>query len=327
MAEFTYSIVIPVYNSALYIEKCLNSILNQDYDKFQVIIVDDGSTDDSLQILNDFAKDYPNVIVLSQDNAGPGAARELALKYATGDYIIFSDSDDYWEDNFLSKINIYIEKYLPDILEFGYRKVELNGRVISNYPLVNTQYKNDYCIKHYINQKNTTNFLWNKVFSKKLFSNVKFLHLYAGEDSAVLLQLFSNAKSYVSIPEICYNHVMTPLSLCRLPFNMKKLDILKSDDFMYEYLSKKHKDLCEKFAYAVCARSAILYCELLLSEDENKNSLKHIIKNQYKKYRSYIKNPKKASKSFSIKRKGIVTLFGINPVLCIFAYKIIKKLF
>lgn len=324
MVTIRYSIIIPAYNAKLYINKCLNSILNQAYNDYEIIIVNDGSNDDTLQVLNDYAKCYSNFVVLSQNNAGPGAARELAIKHVTGDYIIFSDADDYWEEEFLTGINTTMEKWHPDILEFGYRKVELNGITNSSHSILNMQLTNGDCLKHFVNQKNTTNYLWNKVFSVKLFENVSFPHLYAGEDAAVLLQLFANAKLYISVPEIYYNYVMSPKSLCRVPFNLRKLDILKSDRFMYDYLSKKRVDLSESLAYAICARSAVIYCELMLSEIEDKEKFKTTIKLQYKKYFLIIHNKKQASKLYSLYRKGIVFLFNINPYLCVIVYKIIK---
>lgn len=327
MIKIKYSIIIPAYNASSHINKCLDSILNQTYENFEVIIVDDGSTDDTLKILNKYAQQYSNVYILSQENAGPGAAREKALKYIKGDYVIFSDADDYWEYNFLTHINDIIEKCKPDILEFGFRKVEPSGEILSNHPMNPIQLKNQDCIKHYVYQKNTTNYLCNKVFSAKLFEGVKFPHLYAGEDAALLLQLFSNAKLYVSIPDIYYNYVMSPASLCRKPFNLSRLDILKSDEFMYNYLSKRYPNLSETFAYAICARSAVLYCELMLSEVEDKNQFKPIIKQQYEKYHLVIKNRKIASKPYSLQRKGIVFLFRISPSLCSLVYKIIKKWF
>ena len=115
MIKIKYSIIIPAYNASSHINKCLDSILNQTYENFEVIIVDDGSTDDTLKILNKYAQQYSNVYILSQENAGPGAAREKALKYIKGDYVIFSDADDYWEYNFLTHINDIIEKCKPDI--------------------------------------------------------------------------------------------------------------------------------------------------------------------------------------------------------------------
>ena len=324
MTKTKYSIVIPAFNAALYIDKCLDSILNQNYQDFEVIIVNDGSTDETLKIVNDYTRSYSNVIVLSQDNAGPGAARELGVKHASGNYIMFSDADDYWDSNFLAGIDVCIEKWGPDILEFGYRKVDLNGEIISNHPMIHTQYTNANCVEYYVDQRNTTNYLCNKVFSAKMFQGVHFPHLYAGEDAAVLLQLFVNARSYVSVSDIYYNYVMSPKSLCRAPFNIKKLDVVKSDDFMYDYLSKVRPDLCDKLAYAISARNAVLYCELMLSEVEEKEQIGAILKQRYKKYRSCAGNSRKVSESYSVQRKGIVFLFGITPNMCVLIYLLIR---
>ncbi|HPT62626.1 MAG TPA: glycosyltransferase family 2 protein [Bacillota bacterium] len=231
MDTIKYSIIIPAFNAAPYLSRCLDSILGQPYPDFEVIVVNDGSTDETLQILYDYARYHSNLVVLSQRNAGPGAARELGIKHASGDYIMFSDADDYWELDFLRGIDTYIKKRSPDILEFGYRKVSTKGEVISNGHVTHVELFGDRCLDHYIDQRNTTNYLCNKAFSARIFTDVVFPHLYTGEDAAVLIQLFSQARSYVSVPDIYYNYVMSAWSLTRAPFSIRKLDKLKSDRF------------------------------------------------------------------------------------------------
>lgn len=326
MVRAKYSIVIPAYNAASHISKCLDSILNQNYRDFEVIIINDGSTDNTMDILNNYKKQYQNVTVISQDNLGPGAAREQGIKHASGSYIMFSDTDDYWKDNFLTEIDYYIEKWKPDILEFGYCRIDTKDIVLSTHPMKNLQFRSDSCIELYINQQHITNYLWNKVFSAKLFDKVIIPHLYAGEDAAVLLQLFDNAKYYVSISNIYYNYVMSKDSLCRAPFNQRKLDIVKSDDFMFKYLSQVRPDLQDKLAYAICARTAVLYCELIISHVSNKNQIGVTLIQRYKTYRSMIRNYFSASESFSIKRKGIVCLFKTSPSVCALIYSSIIKI-
>lgn len=100
-----FSIVIPVYNTALYLRECLDSIFSQDYHDCEVICVNDGSKDNSLDILNEYQQQYPdNMVVLTQLNQGQSVARNTALDIATGEYVVFLDSDDYFLPNAIKEI-------------------------------------------------------------------------------------------------------------------------------------------------------------------------------------------------------------------------------
>ena len=119
------SIIIPVYNVEKYLSKCLDSILVGNQFTGQVICVNDGSTDNSLNILEQYAKKYPNVEIITQPNAGLSAARNAGIKAAKGEYICFLDSDDYWEPNVLGGLMEQIERDKLDVLRFKYQNVRL----------------------------------------------------------------------------------------------------------------------------------------------------------------------------------------------------------
>ena len=91
--ELVISVIVPVYNSEKYLSVCMDSILGQTYQQLQIIAIDDGSKDKSLQILNDYAKRDGRILVVHQENKGVGAARNVGIEHATGDWIIFIDSD------------------------------------------------------------------------------------------------------------------------------------------------------------------------------------------------------------------------------------------
>ena len=100
-----YSIIVPAYNTEKYIDKCLKSIFSNTYKNFEVIIVNDGSTDKTEDIINKYIKKYDNIIHIKQKNMGLSMARNNGVKKATGDYLLFIDSDDYVEKNLLENIN------------------------------------------------------------------------------------------------------------------------------------------------------------------------------------------------------------------------------
>lgn len=122
-----FSIIIPVYNSEKYISKCLESILEQTFDSYEIICVDDGSTDNSLSILNEYSTRNNKIKVFSEVNSKAGTARNLALKYSSGKYIWFIDSDDWIIENSLQTISDNIDKYNSDIVFFEACNVYENG--------------------------------------------------------------------------------------------------------------------------------------------------------------------------------------------------------
>ena len=97
MEEIKVSIIIPVYNTSKYLNQCLDSVVNQTLQEIEIICIDDGSTDDSLKILNEYKSKDDRFIILQQEYVGAGAARNYALNFARGKYIQFLDSDDYFE--------------------------------------------------------------------------------------------------------------------------------------------------------------------------------------------------------------------------------------
>ena len=106
-----FSVVIPVYNVEKYIEKCLDSIVNQNYDDYEIVIVDDGSKDKSGEICDEFAKKYPQIKVFHIPNGGVSNARNVALKHVTGEFVWFVDSDDYLVADAFLKIESWMQKY------------------------------------------------------------------------------------------------------------------------------------------------------------------------------------------------------------------------
>jgi len=96
------SVIVPVYNAERYISRCVDSILKQTYSDWELLLVDDGSKDNSLAILNDYGKKDSRIRTFHQENAGAGAARNVGLENAIGDYIVFIDSDDFVEPDFFS---------------------------------------------------------------------------------------------------------------------------------------------------------------------------------------------------------------------------------
>lgn len=137
MSEILLTYIVPVYNTGLYILKCLDSLVHQGLadDSFEVLVVDDGSTDNSRSVVQQFSRRHPQVRLLTQENKGVSAARNMALDNARGRYVQFIDSDDYIEDNSMSSLlNRAVEEDL-DVLMFGFKWVSGDGTLMKySYP-------------------------------------------------------------------------------------------------------------------------------------------------------------------------------------------------
>ena len=138
--EQVISVVIPVYNAEKYLHECIESVLKQDYDNYEIVLVDDGSTDKSAKICDDYAARYERITVVHKKHAGLAKVRLTGVEVAKGQYIVSLDSDDVLFDGLLSHINKIIKKWEPEIIcydlqEFGIddakkKRKHICGRVI-----------------------------------------------------------------------------------------------------------------------------------------------------------------------------------------------------
>lgn len=131
--DLDLSIIVPVYNVELYLQKCLESLFEQDIDSsvYEILIINDGSTDNSLSIAEEFAESKQNVHIFNQSNSGLGASRNVGIRNAQGDYLLFVDSDDYLEPNRLGTLLREAKEKNLDLLRFGYQSVDENYQIIS----------------------------------------------------------------------------------------------------------------------------------------------------------------------------------------------------
>ena len=184
------SIVIPVYNAEKYVEKCINSIFNNTYKNFEVILINDGSTDNSLEVLNKFSKNK-KIKIYTQDNHGAAYSRNFGLKKAMGKYITFMDSDDYIESDYLEKYVLAFKENI-DIVLGGYVKVMPKKRkksipkfcdwdVFRFSVTFGKMYRKDFLDKYSI-QFGNTEFLEDVIFNVTcLFNGARYQYIdYAG---------------------------------------------------------------------------------------------------------------------------------------------------
>lgn len=128
------SIIVPIYNVEAYLERCIQSLIGQSYSNLEIILVDDGSTDDSLSICQMYAQQDSRIKIIHKENGGLASARNTGIKAATGEYIGFVDSDDWVDLDTYQAMRILIQQHHPDVIRFGYQKIS-DGRTQGQYHL------------------------------------------------------------------------------------------------------------------------------------------------------------------------------------------------
>lgn len=243
------SIIVPVYNSEKYLNKCIESILNQTHKNFELILINDGSTDSSLSICNKYANLDSRIVVISKNNEGAGLARNEGLKIAKGDYIGFVDSDDYISPNMYEKMYHSAIENDADIVQCGYLKVDEKDNIIakSNYQnkIIN---QGELCFKEYCKRKNIDNYSPCKIFKRNILGNIYFGNYSYSEDAYFIIQAFLNCKKLVVISSNFYYYVQTSGSACRRPYSIKYIDTITVGEYMYDLTKEHYPHLAYYFA-------------------------------------------------------------------------------
>lgn len=251
------SVIIPVYNTEQYLEKCIESVLNQTIDGLEVIIVNDGSTDNSLDIINKYQKKHKNVIVINQPNSGQGSARNAALDIASGEYIGFVDSDDWISPKMYEKLYKKAKADESDIVVCDFVNVYPNcERIIKVNSFEPTSAHDN--IKIILDDIKGP---CNKIYKSKLFKTNRFPEKIRFEDFALLPILFYESKKVSKLDEPLYYYLQRDNSTMgkTRKIDIKIFDILKALDILYEYFMKYNEPVLAEALYAKYTKIYINY--------------------------------------------------------------------
>lgn len=223
--EHKISIIVPVYNNAQYIEKLINSIITQSYSNYELIIINDGSTDNSLSIINNYINICSNIICKTIENSGPGVARKHGFELCTGDLLFFIDSDDYLpNNNILQKINsLYLEKNF-DVLFFDYYAL-INKRKIRKSPFYNCKKIGEGIYN--INMLYNYTFdgaLWQKIFIRKKVKQEFFINSSSYEDYYFTYLYLNYCSNFYYTNEIMYYANRDNSNSISKKFDSKKIE-------------------------------------------------------------------------------------------------------
>lgn len=276
------SVIVPVYNVEKYISKCLDSILAQNHSNLEVLCVNDGSTDNSGKILDEYALKDDRIRVFHKENGGVSSARNLALDNATGEYIGFVDSDDYIAMNMYSELLSAIENNGADIAECSIAYVDENGDAKNGAPRSYILSDKKDILKAFF-LKDIGVVIWDKLFKSDAIKNQRFdVNYKIGEDSLFLYNCLKNVKRIVGINTVGYYYLQRGRSVMHNILDEKRLKFFEIVDSWLEE-NKNDKDLYRAAAKRDCVLSVMVLDAAISKDDEKyvKNARERILKHKW----------------------------------------------
>lgn len=278
------SIIVPIYNTSLFLKKCLDSIINQTYSNLEIILVDDGSTDESSSIINNYASFDNRIKVFHINNSGVSFARNLGIKNANGKYIAFIDSDDFVDNKFVEKLYSNMIENDADISICTVTRYENNEyntvNIDKNIP--NLLSKEDFY--KYITYNYYEGYLCNKMYKKELIDKSGLLldeKTYYYEDLIFNCKLadYANKIYFDYNPYYFYNiHGNNAMSK---KFNPKKLNLIDSRITVTNILASKNIESCNRSKFRFIFEGNIIYNQI---KNLNYKEYSILIRRTTKKY-------------------------------------------
>lgn len=231
------SIIVPCYNTGKYIEKCLYSIINQNYQNIEVIVVDDGSIDDTREIVNSIIKSDNRIKYIYKENSGVSDTRNKGIMEASGEFITFVDSDDYVEQQIYEVLISLALKYSSDISHCSYSRVNMDGirsEVGGTGKIYEMNSKDS--IEKLLNGGLFAGGVWNKIYKKTILTDVLFDKKYSiNEDILFNFYAFLKAEKIIFIDECFYNYLSSDTSSCNhTDIIVKHEQVYSISDEMYQ---------------------------------------------------------------------------------------------
>ncbi|SIO19967.1 Glycosyltransferase involved in cell wall bisynthesis [Carnobacterium alterfunditum] len=323
------SVIIPVYNIAEYLPRCIDSVISQTYKQLEIILIDDGSTDRSPEICKSYVQKDRRIKFISKKNGGQGSARNLGLSLCTGDFVTFVDSDDWLVNDIYSHCVNIIKKSKPDIVSFNC--IETNGDVEIDKDLnfqLESVYK-DELLRDYLYRGQTDRApftVWRKVYKKEIIEKIQFDEGKINEDIVFNFKVLSKANSLIHTSKIGYYYYQGNKSTTRNGLKKRDFDLLDASEQLIELAKiEKNKDIY----YLARVKEARSYFSLLAKiamygfEDDTldqKEVIKSLKNKLRKKYIFLLKSP------IPLSRKLMAGLLIIDVRLLSEPLKMYKKI-
>lgn len=305
------SVVVPVYNVEKYLKRCVDSIVQQTMQDIEIILVDDGSKDNSGVICDECAKKDERIIVIHKENGGLSSARNVGIEVAKAPYIAFVDSDDYIDKDMYEKLYKDITSEMADVAMCGlchcYEGKEIEKKSVIERGCIN----DEQAIKMVMEGNKATVSAINKLYKIGLFDKVKYPVGKLTEDAFVIVELLMQTKKIVYTTEEMYYYVHRKGSITTSGFKKKDLNVLEAYLKNYKLIKENYPDIIDvaKMRY-MWAHFYVLDKMMLSANGVDKEIENKIISGLKKNYKFIIKDPR-----FNKSRKIAMTLLMINRKL------------
>lgn len=301
------TIVVPVYNISNYIENCVDSILRQTYRNFELILVNDGSTDGSSIICKRYCKKDGRVKLINKDNGGLSSARNSGIDHAHGKFIIFIDGDDWIDEDYVQKLVDAITKTRSSIAVFHMKK-ELKNEAYATRDMKCewTKFTGYQALKELFTNNNIGYSACNKIYDIDLFDSIRYPVGKLMEDKATTYKLIDKAKKGVVVSSSeKYHYYMRPSSIIKSTFSKKNFDSFKIHDDILSFIKSRHNELLP----LVRKRYVYEAFRMLMALIESGNS----DINNYKRCTDIIVSHRESILGESIPYRMLIKVVGVSP--------------
>ena len=304
------SIIVPIYNVSKYLEQNIESIINQTYKNIEIILVNDGSTDNSLDICNKYKKIDSRIIVINKKNGGIANARNAGLDICTGDYICFVDSDDYLDINYVEVLLNRVIKDKTLVAQCCIKEVDDDGNILNEYGYkdkkfisgreLNIDSFQDYLIPNVV--------VWDRIYDKKIFKSLRFPDGKSSDDEYISFVSLYDIKKISLVPDKLYYYRYNPNSYTKTKITYQKLTLLELLKRKIELCeSKNDQELYKKSLIQFLDTSIGLYSRVYKEIDKKDSHLNDI----YKDYLKYLK----LVNNISLKKRFKYIVFKYFPAM------------
>ena len=320
------SVIVPIYNAEKYLVRCVDSILAQTYKEIEIILINDGSTDQSENICNEYAKRDQRIRVIHQKNEGVSCARNRGIDESTGEYLSFIDSDDWIDCTMYDDLIRLATKYDADIVECGYRWIkpdtiydrENTGKIdiYTNLEALNQLYYGDQLFG------GISIVPWNKLYRRGLFDSIRYPEGFIYEDVGTTPKTIYAAKRVVKYNKNLYNFYFSPDSITRSEYSLKSLDSIAMRHLIMNFFNDKGLNELHDYMEASYLGAIIYnYCECYgrRSDGQYAESAVSLVKRFREGYRA-------AKPNRSVRKDIRNVLFEISPQAYYYTRKIAKSL-
>lgn len=284
------SIVVPVYNAEKYVHRCINSLMSQTYRNIEIILIDDGSKDNSYAICKDYAKVDSRVRVYTQKNAGPSAARNKGLELASGDYIAFVDSDDYVEKNIYEVLIHDLKEYNADLAVIGMQKVYSDSEKYLYYPGLQSHLLDKEEIERVFFDNNYVTFApVDKLYPRHIIGETRFDEsIKMCEDQKFVYEILKRVNKVYYNAAIKYNIDVTDNSLSRAKATRYHLSMLQVNEYIIQDTTNDWmKNKGRAYNAEVCLSCFVPYYHNGEFTEDDINYVKRIIRENTKEVLLY----------------------------------------